>query len=55
MLYEVITDYEKAERKLEQMKQAYVLKQQQEANKVDRRFINYKQTKDRVDLLKSVS
>ncbi|MCK3683282.1 HlyD family efflux transporter periplasmic adaptor subunit [Maribellus sp. YY47] len=47
-------DFEKAERKLEQMKQAYVLKQQQEANKVDRRFINYKQAKERVDLLKSV-
>ncbi|RIJ47217.1 HlyD family efflux transporter periplasmic adaptor subunit [Maribellus luteus] len=47
-------DLEKAERKYEQMKQAYVLKQQQEANKVDRRFINYKQAKERVDLLQSV-
>lgn len=47
-------DFEKAQRRLEQMKQAYLLKQQQEANKVDRRFINYKQTKERVDLLKSV-
>jgi len=47
-------DFEKSERKLEQMKQAYVLKQQQEANNVDRRFINYKQAKERVDLLQSV-
>jgi len=47
-------DYKKAERKLEQMKEAYVLKHKQEANKVDRKFINYKQIKERVDLIESV-
>jgi len=47
-------DYKKAERKLEQMEQAYLLKQKQEANKVDRKFINYKQVKERVDLIESV-
>jgi len=47
-------DYKKAERKLDQMKEAYILKQKQEANKVDRRFINYKQIKERVDLIESV-
>lgn len=46
-------DYEKAERKLEQMNQAYILKQKQEANKVDRKYINYKQVKERVDLFES--
>lgn len=47
-------DYKKAERKLEQMKEAYILKHKQEANKVDRKFINYKQVKERVDLIESV-
>jgi len=47
-------DYKKAERKLEQMKEAYVLKHKQEANKVDRKFITYKQVKERVDLIENV-
>jgi HlyD family secretion protein len=47
-------DYKKAERKLEQMEEAYILKQKQEANKVDRKYINYKQAKERVDLIESV-
>lgn len=42
-------DYDKAERKLEQNKQAYKLKTQQEINKVNRKFISYKQIKERVD------
>lgn len=44
-------DFDKAERKLEQNKQAYKLKTQQEINKVNRKFINYKQVKERVDAL----
>jgi HlyD family secretion protein len=47
-------DYEKAERKLEQMNQAYILKQKQETNKVARKFINYKQAKERVELFENV-
>lgn len=42
-------DYDKAKRKLEQTKQAYELKTQQEINKVNRKFISYKQVKARVD------
>ncbi|MEN8115995.1 MAG: efflux RND transporter periplasmic adaptor subunit [Bacteroidota bacterium] len=42
-------DYDKAKRKLEQTKQAYELKTQQEINKVNRKYINYKQIKERVD------
>ncbi|WP_303923284.1 efflux RND transporter periplasmic adaptor subunit [Draconibacterium sediminis] len=44
-------DYDKALRKLEQSKQAYELKTQQEINKVNRKFITYKQVKERVDAL----
>lgn len=47
-------DYKKAERKLEQVKEAYILKHKQEANKVDRRLITYKQVKERVDLIEGV-
>jgi len=47
-------DFKKAERKLEQVKEAYILKHKQEVNKVDRKFINYKQIKERVDLIESV-
>lgn len=40
-------DLDKAQRKHEQEVQAYNLKRQQEDNKVNRRFINYRQIKDR--------
>lgn len=44
-------DLDKAKRKLEQTKSAYLLITQQESNKVARRFINYKQVRERVDAL----
>ncbi len=44
-------DLDKAERKLEQVKDAYKLITQQEGNKVNRSFINYKQTRERVDAI----
>lgn len=47
-------DLDKAERKLEQLKTAYQLKTQQEKNQVNRRFINYKQVKERVDALRQL-
>ena len=47
-------DYDKALRKLEQSKQAYELKTQQEINKVNRKFITYKQVKERVDALEKL-
>lgn len=47
-------DFDKAKRKLEQTKQAYELKIQQEINKVNRKFINYKQIKERVDALEEL-
>ena len=40
-------DFDKAQRKYEQEKQAYVLKVQQEENKVNRRFITYRQLNER--------
>lgn len=40
-------DYDKANRKLEQEKKAYGLKKQQEENKVERKYINYRQVSDR--------
>lgn len=40
-------DLDKARRRYEQETQAYKLKKQQEENKVNRRFINYRQIKDR--------
>ena len=40
-------DSDKAARKLEQEKRAYVLKTQQEENRVQRRFINYRQIMER--------
>lgn len=40
-------DYGKAKRKLEQQKNTYKLKQQQEKNKVDRKLITYRQLQDR--------
>lgn len=44
-------DLDKAKRKLDQVKTAYELITQQETNKVTRRFINYKQVRERVDAL----
>lgn len=44
-------DLDKAVRKLEQQKKAYQLVTQQEINKVTRKFINYKQTLERVDVV----
>lgn len=44
-------DLDKAERKLEQVKDSYKLITQQEGNKVNRSFINYKQVRERVDAL----
>ncbi len=40
-------DYDKARRNLEQEQNAYVLKTKQEANNVDRRYINYRQIMER--------
>ncbi|RKD91682.1 efflux RND transporter periplasmic adaptor subunit [Mangrovibacterium diazotrophicum] len=47
-------DYDKAERKLEQEKNAYVLKTQQEENKVNRQFINFRQLKERYEGLEGL-
>ncbi len=44
-------DLDKAKRKLDQVKAAYELITQQETNKVTRKFINYKQVRERVDAL----
>ncbi len=44
-------DLDKAKRKLDQVKTAYELITQQETNKVARRFITYKQVRERVDAL----
>jgi len=44
-------DLDKAKRRLEQVKTAYELITQQETNKVARRFITYKQVRERVDAL----
>jgi len=41
-------DYDKALRKYEQEKNAYKLKREQEENRVTRRFIDYRQTEDRL-------
>lgn len=40
-------DYEKAERKFDQEKKSLLLKKQQQANNVSRRFINYRQLQER--------
>jgi len=40
-------DNDKAARKLEQEQKAYILKRKQEENRVDRRFINYRQVLER--------
>lgn len=48
-------DYDKARRKLAQTQNAYTLKQEQEKNKVNRKFISYKQIRERVDALEKLS
>ena len=47
-------DYDKAERKFDQEKNAYVLKTQQEENKVNRQFINFRQLKERYEGLEEL-
>ena len=47
-------DLDKANRKLEQVKTAYELKIQQEINKVTRKYINYKQVRERVTALQEL-
>ena len=47
-------DLDKANRKLEQTKNAYKLKIQQEINKVNRKYINYKQVRERVTALQEL-
>lgn len=47
-------DYDKASRKLEQETKAYDLKKQQEENRVQRRYINYRQVLDRSNELQKL-
>ena len=47
-------DLDKAQRKLEQTIEAYKLVTQQEANKVDRKYINCKQIQQRVDAIREL-
>ncbi|HKJ43904.1 MAG TPA: hypothetical protein VKA27_17535, partial [Sunxiuqinia sp.] len=47
-------DHDKAERKFAQEKHAYKLKKQQEENKVNRKFINYRQINERLGELDSL-
>lgn len=47
-------DYDKAERKLAQEQNAYILKTQQEENKVNRQFINFRQLKERYEGLEEL-
>lgn len=47
-------DFDKAKRKLEQEQKAYILKRKQEINKVDRRYINYRQILDRLTELQKL-
>lgn len=47
-------DYEKASRKYKQEQNAYKLKKTQEENKVNRKFINYRQIKERLGELDSL-
>ena len=44
-------DLDKAQRKLNQVKDAYLLVTQQESNKVARKYISYKQMRERVDAI----
>jgi len=47
-------DLDKAKRKLEQEQKAYVLKKKQEVNRVDRRYINYRQILERTEELQKL-
>ena len=47
-------DLDKASRKLEQEKKAYGLKKKQEENKVDRKYINYRQISERLGELQKL-
>jgi len=47
-------DLDKAKRKLEQEQKAYVLKKKQEINRVDRRYINYRQILERTEELQKL-
>ncbi|MDD4190924.1 MAG: HlyD family efflux transporter periplasmic adaptor subunit [Mangrovibacterium sp.] len=47
-------DYDKAERKVEQEKKAYLLKREQEENKVNRQQISFRQLKERFDGLEGL-
>ncbi len=47
-------DLDKAQRKLEQEQKAYVLKQKQEVNKVERKYINYRQVTERLGELQKL-
>lgn len=47
-------DADKAARKLEQEQKAYILKKQQEENKVQRRYINYRQVMERYQELQKL-
>jgi len=47
-------DFDKANRKLQQELKTYELKKEQEANRVERRYINYRQVLDRASELKKL-
>jgi len=47
-------DLDKAQRKLEQEQKAYGLKKQQEVNKVERKYINYRQVSERLGELQKL-
>ncbi|MFY9152021.1 MAG: efflux RND transporter periplasmic adaptor subunit [Prolixibacteraceae bacterium] len=47
-------DFDKAKRKLEQEQKAYGLKKKQEENKVDRKYINYRQISERLGELQKL-
>ena len=47
-------DYDKAQRKYEQEKEAYKLKKKQEENKVNRQFINFRQLRERLEGLNAL-
>lgn len=47
-------DLDKAKRKLEQEQKAYVLKKKQEENRVNRRYINYRQISERAEELQKL-
>jgi multidrug resistance efflux pump len=47
-------DLDKAKRKLDQDQKAYILKKKQEENKVDRKYINYRQISERAQKLQQL-